>query len=216
MSICVKCRDEMHPAEAADSLICGRCKAGKRLAPAHKVPTLYDPGAGRRGRRAFGHLELDPLVRPGCPRELLAPLEHDDDEEDLVRWPCVSGDHGQALLRNYLRQRDKQIRIRIQELEEEEWKKEGELERERRVADALRKKRNESTRRSRARTKERGETLRESAYREEWERNRTPRPQTGLDVIALACNPYVSMLTSALSQAPGYYADDDGNVYWRG
>jgi len=45
VSICVKCRDEMHPAEAADSLICGRCKAGKRLAPAHKVPTLYDPGA---------------------------------------------------------------------------------------------------------------------------------------------------------------------------
>ena len=74
MSHCVECGQEMHPADAAESLICGKCAKGKRAVKAFKVRRLSDRGAEESGRPCIPSLTLG-----GCPQELLDAMQGDDE-----------------------------------------------------------------------------------------------------------------------------------------
>ena len=76
MSHCIDCAVEMHPADAAESLVCWKC-ISKRKGGAGRIKTISDTGADRKSRH-----ETPVKEYAGCPPELLDALEGDDDPED--------------------------------------------------------------------------------------------------------------------------------------
>lgn len=50
MSICIECLEEMHPCDAAESLICGKCRHAKKTAP--RIKTITGQNSEQVGRRS--------------------------------------------------------------------------------------------------------------------------------------------------------------------